>query len=343
MRSTIIDRTPSTITFRVDDVPPASLRSDPAPRESDHADGRHDRGRSDSRAALRHDPGPCARGDGAARLLDTPLVLGRRVWQAIARASRPRERETPRRSERGSCRTRGRRSSVRSLPRALPENPWAAAFTAMAQLVRRCSRPEAIQALDVDFSTSGPVERRRPRSCSSTPSQCLRLPRRRCLCGIPWVRLEGTEATGGCRREARGARSLDLEWWVASLGPWSASSADLARGADAAFWRSIFQWRQEAAATRARSFAALDRPLRFPWCGRHPSAAQTRRHRGKEVAPGPSRRLRAGAVRPRPRGQAGRSAPRRPRRLRGPPRSDQDPRRSPAPGPLGPSVASRAR
>ncbi len=253
MSSMIIDRTETAITFRVDDVEPAGRRlATLQPRDAilDRTGVTIEAASDIVRPFVpAHTHGLVAAAERA--FLDhRPLVLGPdAVWQAIAQGFADHVNANPEALRARLVPHQGKKTLVvpmNYLQRS-PENPWVAAFTRMAELVRSHSHPEAIAALDVDFSTSTPLERAARAFVLLDAYQAFFEYEMMCICGIPWVRLEGTAADWKLVAEKLEALSrFDLQWWVESLRPVVRGLYRTAMGEpDPAFWRSIYQQREE--------------------------------------------------------------------------------------------------
>jgi hypothetical protein len=276
MSKSIIEKTATSITFRVDDVDPArTLLATKRPREvlfertgatieaaSDIVRpfvpvGTHGLVAATERAFIDH----------------RPLVLSPdAIWQAIAQGFADHVNADSEGLRARLVPHQGKKKLVVPIEylKGSPENPWAAAFTRMSQLVREHSKPEATRALDVDFSTSGPVERAARAFVLLDAFQAYFEYEMMCLCGIPWVRLEGTAEDWKliCEKlEALAAFGLD--WWVASLRPVVRHLLRSALGEpDPKFWKAIFQRRDEQGGYGGPTRYVSGWILRFaPWLG----------------------------------------------------------------------------
>jgi hypothetical protein len=180
-----------------------------------------------------------------------PLVLGPdAIWQTIAQgfadhvnanAETLRARLVPHQGKRTlAVRMDGVAGS--------PENPWGETFEQFATLVRSSSHPDAVEALDVNFSTSGRVERVARAVVLMDAYKEFFEYRVLMGCGIPWVQLDGTSDDWMllAQRTQRLAR-YGLDWWWQSLKPVLFELWRTAKGApNPTFWRAIFKTRDEA-------------------------------------------------------------------------------------------------
>lgn len=161
----------------------------------------------------------------------------------------------------------------------------------MAELVREHSHKAAVEALDVDFSTSGPVERAARAFVLLDAFQSFFEYEMACMCGIPWVRLEGTVKDWTLVAEKLEAlAAFDLDWWVASLRPVVRELVKTASGQpNPAFWRSIFQWREEDQMYGGPTTYAGGWIVRFaPYVGEAPRQSRNPvvEGRAKDISPG---------------------------------------------------------
>lgn len=253
MRGDIIERTDRAISFRVDDVEPARtpLATSMGRDALGVTTGVAVEAASDLARSLIPVPhhGLIATA-GRAFMEHRPLVLGPdAVWQAIAQGFADHVNADPEGLRSRLVPHEGRRRLV--VPMAYlersPENPWPQVFEKIAELVRKHSHPEAVSALDADFTTSGPVERVARALVLLDTFKSFFEYEVACLCGIPWVRLEGTPADWRLVRDrVERLAAFGLEWWVDSLRPVLIELERTALGlVNRAFWRGIFQSRDE--------------------------------------------------------------------------------------------------
>ena len=94
-----------------------------------------------------------------------------------------------------------------------------------------------------DFSTTGAVARTASEIVLMSAMQRFFEYSVGTLCGIPEVRLEGTEADwASIVRRVRALEELDLGWWTKHLGPAVEALHDTARGrGDAGFWKRMYK------------------------------------------------------------------------------------------------------
>jgi hypothetical protein len=296
-RETIIEKTETSITFRVDDV---DLARDPLPTQRPRDAIRARTGVTIEAASDIVRPFVPAQGHGlvstvqAAFLTHRPLVLGPdAIWQAIAQGFADHVNANPEQLRARLVPHQGKKKLVvpMSYLERSPENPWAAAFERMSKLVREHSHPEAHQALDVDFSTSGPVERAARAFVLLDAFQAYFEYEMMCLCGVPWVRLEGTPADWRLVAEKLEALGrFGLEWWVASVRPVVRELLRTSLGEpDPAFWRSIFQWREVKGGYGGPTTYVSGWIVRFaPWVGEAPQQRKNPVVTGesRDVSPG---------------------------------------------------------
>lgn len=251
--SPILERTETSIEFRVDDVAPATR---PLPTASPGAivqEVTHLRPEAVSELvqplvpALQHGLIATVR---SAFLDHRPLVLTPdAVWQAIAQGFADHVNAHPERlRERLVPHLGKKRLTVRmDYLEGSPENEWGPVMEDLAGLVRENALPAATALLDVSFSTTGPVERVARAIALLDTYQAYFEYEVVCICGIPSVRLEGTPDDWELiASRLEGLAAFDLEWWVASLRPVVRELAATARGVvNRDFWRAIFQTRDE--------------------------------------------------------------------------------------------------
>ncbi len=283
MHDAIIEKTATSITFRVDEV---DIARDPLPTQRPRDAVLQRTGVAIEAASDIVRPFVPVHGHGlvstvqSAFLTHRPLVLSPdAIWQTIAQGFADHVNASPDVLRARLVPHAGKKKLVVPISylERSPENPWAPAFARMAELVREHSHPEAHQALDVNFSTSGPVERVARALVLLDAFQAFFEYEMQCLCGIPWVRLEGTAADWRLiieKVEALGR--FGLEWWVASLRPVLRELLRSALGEpDPAFWRSIFQWREERGGYGGPTTYVSGWIVRFvPWVGAAPHQRQ---------------------------------------------------------------------
>ncbi len=255
--TTILDRTESSITFRVDDVELAyepldllvpndiiqtvthlvpEAESDPAtPLFPAH---HHGLVATVRRASLDH----------------RPLILGPDAfWQAIAQGFADHVNANPEKLRAKLLPHQGKKKLVvpmKYLERSA-ENPWAHVLESFAKLVKKHAHPDAVAALDVSFSTSGPVEKVARSIVLMDTSQASSTYETAVISGIPWIKLEGKgedwDVIGAHLEKLAG---FGLEWWVSSLRPIVQELARTARGVvNHDFWRTVFQTPDEKKST----------------------------------------------------------------------------------------------
>ncbi|HZU96955.1 MAG TPA: DUF4419 domain-containing protein [Planctomycetota bacterium] len=126
-----------------------------------------------------------------------------------------------------------------------PENPWDSVFERFAGLVRKNALAPSV--LDVDFTTTGPIERVARAIAIMDAFQAFFDYEVDCICGIPWVRLEGTEDDWKRLAEkAEGFAQFGLDWWLKALRPVLGKLHETASGKpDQDFWRKIYTFRSQ--------------------------------------------------------------------------------------------------
>lgn len=142
-----------------------------------------------------------------------------------------------------------------------PENPWPEVFSALADLVRDHGRAEVVELIRARFTTTGPVEGAAFDVAildAFAPYFDYVLV---CVCGIPTVTLEGTVADWddlAARVERLDTLGLQLEWWTRELRPIVGQFARARRGdVDLAHWRAIYKLKDAYGAKQINGWAAL--------------------------------------------------------------------------------------
>jgi Domain of unknown function (DUF4419) len=177
-----------------------------------------------------------------------PLVLSPDViWVTIAQGFAQHIRLSPETYRDLLVRHQGKRElkvERTDLHHGSPENPWAEVVAEFAALVRQEIGELALR-LVCDFSTTGPTER--------TVSEVALLDifepyfsyHVMCICGIPYITLEGTPADWlKLREKLELLRPFGLDWWLDELGPICDQFARAAGGdIDLEHWRRIYKVR----------------------------------------------------------------------------------------------------
>jgi hypothetical protein len=128
-----------------------------------------------------------------------------------------------------------------------PENPWPEAFQSWSSQIRQYVGPQTHDLLRCDFSTTGPVEHAVSDIVMMDIFQQYFHYEAYCICGIPQITLEGTQADWQriCDK-TRGLRVFDMDWWLDHLQTILEQFARASRGdVDRDHWQDICKLRKE--------------------------------------------------------------------------------------------------
>ena len=127
-----------------------------------------------------------------------------------------------------------------------PENPWVDAFESWATQIRDHVGHEVHDALVCDFGTTSPHDRAASHIVLMDVFQRYFHYEMRCICGIPSVTLEGSPADWErLADKARRLRMFDMDWWLDRLDAICAQFAAASHGrVDRRHWRRICKLRE---------------------------------------------------------------------------------------------------